>query len=438
MGAPDFGADFAALLARVAREVQDDQLSPIRWTEGDLTLASMPEDAQSARRLGVLLARAARELGARSVRVNELPADLAYELALGVQLGAYRFTRFKSDEKPQLEQLSVGGLRHEDVQRVDAVAQGVTLARDLVNLPFSALDARGLARVAAQLSEAHALELEVWDRAECEVRGLGLFLAVAQGTSHEPQFIQLRHRPEKATRVIALVGKGVMFDTGGYSLKTSQGMVTMKCDMGGAAAVLGAMKTVALLAPQVEVRAYVAATDNAVSDHAMRPGDIFRGASGKTVEVTNTDAEGRLTLADALAVADDDAPDAIIDLATLTGAKVTALGEDIAALFANDDALARELLSAAGRAGEPLWQLPLHAPYLKGYQKGPADLKNSDLKPAGGSIKAALFMQEFVTRPWAHLDIAGNALSESENDFGPAGGTGYGVMTLVELIAPRA
>lgn len=436
-GAPSLGADFGALLNRVAQETKGDKLSVLHWTERDYALAPLPEDPASARKLGVHLARTARDLGAASARVGELPAPLAFELALGAGLGAYRFTRFKADDKPALESLAVGGLSESDARRAFALLEGVALARDLVNLPFNALNARDLARIAREMAARHGLDFTVWDRTECELRGLGLFLAVAAGSAHEPQFIQLRYRPENPKRVVALVGKGVMFDTGGYSLKTAQGMLTMKGDMGGAAAVLGAMQAVARLAPDVEVRAYVAACDNAVSDRAMRPGDVFRGANGKTVEVTNTDAEGRLTLADALAVADDEAPHAIIDLATLTGAKVTALGDDVAALFANDDALAREIQDAAKRAGEFVWQLPLHAPYLKSYKKGPADLKNSDLKPAGGSIKAALFMSEFVTRPWAHLDIAGNALSEAEHDGGPAGGTGFGVLTLVELLAPR-
>ncbi|WP_281173190.1 leucyl aminopeptidase family protein, partial [Deinococcus pimensis] len=225
------------------------------------------------------------------------------------------------------------GLTDAEAARVEATAAGVTLARDLVNRPYNALDAMALADVARGLAEEHGLEFEAWDREECARRGLGLFLSVAQGSEQEPRFITLRYRPEGARRSVALVGKGVMFDTGGYTLKTMQGMATMKGDMGGAAAVLGAMKAVALLAPDTEVRAYVAATDNAVSATAMRPGDVFRGVTGKTVEVTNTDAEGRLTLADALAVAEMDAPDVVVDLATLTGAKVTALGDDVAALF---------------------------------------------------------------------------------------------------------
>jgi leucyl aminopeptidase len=435
--ASGLGPELDAALARQGRKVKPGQLTVLRWADRDYSLAPLPADAQTARTIGVGLARLAGELGARRVAVSELPPALADELALGVRLGAYRFTTYKADERPGLEEVAVGGLKAGAVSRVQAVADGVTLARDLVNLPFNDLDAEALAAVARDLADTHGLELEVWDRAECERRGLGLFLAVAAASAHEPRFIQLRYRPASPMRSVALVGKGVMFDTGGYSVKTAQGMATMKGDMGGAAAVLGAMKAVARLAPGVEVRAYVAACDNAISGPGMRPGDIYRGLTGKTVEVTNTDAEGRLTLADALAVAEGDAPDAIVDLATLTGAKVTALGDDIAALFSNDDSLAGQLQEAAARAGERVWRLPLPDHYLKGYRKGVADLKNSDMKPSGGSIKAALFLREFVTRPWAHLDIAGNALREEEHELGPAGGTGYGVMTLVELIAPR-
>ncbi|MBB6100140.1 leucyl aminopeptidase [Deinobacterium chartae] len=434
---PDLGPEFAALAARLSQGLEGERTATLRWTDGDYLLAAAPENAEAARALGVRLTRAAQGLEARSAQVSGLTGELAAELALGAKLAAYRFTRFKDDGKPTLEALSVTGLDEALLKRVEAIAEGVALARDLVNLPFNALNALDLTAVAQDLAQQHGLELTVWDRAECERRGLGLFLAVAQGSPVEPQFIQLRYRPAQPKRTVALVGKGVMFDTGGYSLKTSAGMVTMKCDMGGAAAVLGAVKALALLAPDVEVRAYVAATDNAVSGTAMRPGDIYTAVNGKTVEITNTDAEGRLTLGDALAVASAENPDLIVDLATLTGAKITALGDDIAALFCNDSALETEIRSAAARAGERVWPLPLEKRYLKGYQKGVADLKNSDLSPAGGSIKAALFLQEFVSGAWAHLDIAGNALSDQEHDLGPAGGTGFGVMTLVELVAPR-
>lgn len=422
--------------ARAATNLKDGDLVLVRGETRDVALALPPLDATAARSLGVKFARLAKDVRATSVTTDEFEADVASAFALGVTLGAYRFTKFKADDAPVLSSVSVGGLSAQAAERVAAVSGGVNLARDLVNRPLNDLTPKEFTREAAKLAEEFGLELEVWGKAECEVRGMGLFLAVNEGSAHEPQFIQLTYKPENPTRVVALVGKSVMFDTGGYSIKPAAGMVTMKCDMGGGAAVLGAMRAVARLKPDVEVRAYLPACDNAISGSAMRPGDIFRGANGKTVEVTNTDAEGRLTLADALTVACDEGADLVVDLATLTGAKVTALGDDLAALFTSDAAVELELREAAARACEGMWPLPLHSKYLAGYKKGPADLKNSDLKPAGGAIKAALFLREFVTKPWAHLDIAGCAFAEGEHDLGPSGGTGYGVMTLVELVAP--
>jgi len=436
-GTPDGLHDLAGVLGRIREQLKPGEAKHVPWRDRDYAVALTPGTAADARQVGLGVASVARAARARTVDLSGLPDGLAYEITLGVLLGAYRFTRYRTPETPELERVAAG-LSDADAARLRAVVAGVNLARELVNTPFNDLTPLGLATTARQLSEQYRLYLDVWDRAECERRGLGLFLAVAQGSVDEPYFIRLTYRPESPRRVVALVGKGVMFDTGGYSLKPSQGMLGMKGDMGGAAAVIGAMRAVAELAPDVEVRAYVAACDNAVSADAMRPGDVYRGVSGKTVEVTNTDAEGRLTLADALAVADADGADVIIDLATLTGAKVTALGNDIAALFASDDALAAEVEDAARRAGEKVWRLPLEPSYLKTYRSGIADLKNSDMKPAGGSIKAATFLSEFVRRPWVHLDIAGNALREGEDERVGGGATGFGVMSLVEFVAPRA
>ncbi|PYE56358.1 leucyl aminopeptidase family protein [Deinococcus yavapaiensis] len=422
--------------ARVATTLKDGEVTLVRGESRDVALALPPLDVSAARALGVKIARLAKDVRATSVSTDEFNPEFAPAFAIGVTLGAYRFTKFKSDDAPVLSSVSVGGLTDELAERIVAVASGVNLARDLVNRPLNDLTPKDFTREAHKLADEFGLELEVWGRAECEVRGMRLFLAVNEGSAHEPQFIQLTYKPQHATRVIALVGKSVMFDTGGYSIKTSAGMATMKCDMGGGAAVLGAMRALALLKPDVEVRAYLPACDNAISGAAMRPGDVFRAANGKTVEVTNTDAEGRLTLADALTIACDEGADLVVDLATLTGAKVVALGDDLAALFTSDAAVEFELREAAARADEGMWPMPLHSAYLKGYKKGPADLKNSDLKPSGGAIKAALFLREFVTKPWAHLDIAGCAFAEGEHDLGPSGGTGYGVMTLVELVAP--
>ena len=433
---PEAARQLGASAARLLPELKGSQLELLRLAQQDAALAVSPTSAGEARRLGVAVARCAHTVKAASVGVLGLEAVFAGEFALGIQLGSYRFARYKPDETPEIQTVSIQNLSQEDAHRSACLTSGVFLARDLVNTPYNHLNAEDFSEVARTVAESTGLEIRVWGQKECEDHGMGLFVAVGQGSAHQPQFIRLTYRPDQVSaqpRITALVGKGVMFDTGGYSLKPAGGMYGMKGDMGGAAAVLGAMQIVATLKPPHEVRAYIAATDNAVSALAMRPGDVFRALNGKHVEVTNTDAEGRLILADALTLAVQEGADEIIDIATLTGAKVTALGDDLAALFSNDAALGDAMRGAADQAQEAVWELPLHAPYLESYRSGVADLKNSDMIVAGGSVKAALFLQEFVSGPWAHLDIAGNALKEKAHPFGPAGATGYGAMLLAEL-----
>ncbi|CAM4084249.1 M17 family metallopeptidase [Deinococcus marmoris] len=402
-----------------------------RGEDGDTALALAPADAQDARELGAALAKLARELKAETVQVAA--TDHANALASATLAAGWQDRRYKGvDSHKEEVQLQVEGLDAAALARIQGMAAGVTFARELVSAPANHLNPATMAREAQKLS-GHGVEVEVWDGPNIEARGMGLLAAVAAGSVTGPRLIRLTLPAKgKATRIIALVGKGITFDTGGYSLKSGAGMYGMKNDMGGAGAVLGAMRALAELRGSIpdgtEVRAYVAAAENMVGPHAMRPGDVYRAANGKTVEVTNTDAEGRLVLADALAVACDEGATEIVDLATLTGVKVAALGNDMAALFSSDRALAARLQAGAEAAGELLWEFPLHQPYLKSYRKNTiADLKNSDMVPAGGSIKAALFLQQFVTRPWAHLDIAGNAAKEDV-------ATGWGVGTLVEYV----
>ncbi|OLV19284.1 M17 family metallopeptidase [Deinococcus marmoris] len=402
-----------------------------RGENGDTALALAPADAQDARELGAALAKLARELKAETVKVTA--TDHAAALASATLAAGWEDRRYKGgDDQKDEVQLQVEGLDAAALARIRGMAAGVTFARELVSAPANHLNPATMAREAQKLS-GHGVEVEVWDGGGIEARGMGLLAAVAAGSVTGPRLIRLTLPAQgKATRIIALVGKGITFDTGGYSLKSGAGMYGMKNDMGGAGAVLGAIRALAELRASIpdgtEVRAYVAAAENMVGPHAMRPGDVYRAANGKTVEVTNTDAEGRLVLADALAVACDEGATEVVDLATLTGVKVAALGNDMAALFSSDRALAARLQAGAEAAGELLWELPLHQPYLKSYRKNTiADLKNSDMVPAGGSIKAALFLQQFVTRPWAHLDIAGNAAKEDV-------ATGWGVGTLVEYV----
>ncbi|MBB5233572.1 M17 family metallopeptidase [Deinococcus budaensis] len=432
-------AEEAALPAQVTRDLKPGAVRLLsRGAEGDVAVALAPADAAQARELGAALVKVATELGARSVEVEALPPEAAAHaqaLTLAALAAGSRDARYRAEARPGPAELVVEGLSDPERASVQALQAGVGFARELVNAPANLLNPATLAREARTLG-AYGADVAVWDGAEIEARGMGLLAAVAAGSEAGPRLIRvtLPARGE-VSRVIALVGKGVTFDTGGYSIKPAAGMTTMKGDMGGAATVLGAMRALAQLRDRlpegVEVRAYVPAAENMVGPHAMRPGDIYRAANGKTVEVVNTDAEGRLILADALAVACDEGATEIVDVATLTGAKLVALGTDIAGLFSTDPSLAACLKASAEACGEFVWELPLHAPYLKAFQKETlADLRNADLVPAGGSIKAALFLREFVTRPWAHLDIAGNALKDGQ-------ATGWGVGTLVGYVLGR-
>jgi leucyl aminopeptidase len=265
--------------------------------------------------------------------------------------------------------------------------------------------------------------------------GMGAFLGVAAGSEQPPRFIHLSYVPARPRRRVAIIGKGITFDAGGLDLKTAEGMLRMKDDMSGAAAVLGIMRALPTLAPAVEVHGLIAATENMPSGTAFRPGDVLRAMNGTTIEIGNTDAEGRLTLADAICYAREHVkPDEMIDMATLTGACVVALGPQCSGLFSNNQPLARRLLGAAEAAGERVWQLPLIDEYREGLKSEVADINNVGQR-GGGAITAALFLKEFAgDTPWAHLDIAGPAFTERDTPLAPKGGTGVAVRTLLAYL----
>ncbi|XOB98123.1 leucyl aminopeptidase [Deinococcota bacterium DY0809b] len=394
------------------------------------------------RRAGVKVAEVAVERGVREVAVENFLAErfgkreTSRVLAEGLLLGAYRFTKYQSEAKPPRARFVIAQGYGPVVEAAAAVAEGVWLARDLVNEPPNVLNPVELARRAEKVAAEAGLEVRVLGPEEIQELGMGAYWAVAKGSANEPRFIELVYRPEdEPVRKLALVGKGLTFDTGGYSLKPPESMKTMKGDMAGAAAVIGAMKAIAALKPPVEVRAYVAAAENMISGHAYRVDDVIRAMNGKTIEVLNTDAEGRLTLADALAYASRAEPDAIVELSTLTGSCVVALGREVAGLFAADEALGREVQRAAEAAGEKVWPMPMEEAYKRKLKSKVADLANVGDR-AGGAIQAALFLAEFADAPFVHLDIAGPGFAPAAEDhaFGPAGGTGFGVRTLVEWV----
>lgn len=398
----------------------------------------------------------ARQLAKRATVATTLaqaagrrPAEAVQAVVEGHLLGAYRFDRYKtsSEEGPdRLERYTVLGSPRWDarearaaVARAEVVAVSVRFTRDLVNTPARDLTPAALAEVARAMAEEVGLEARIWDEHELAEGGFGGILGVGQGSASPPRLIELTYRGAAASQPpIALTGKGITFDSGGLSIKTSDGMETMKDDMGGAAAVLGAMRAIALLRPRVNVVAAIPSAENMPSGTATRPGDVLRHRGGKTSEVLNTDAEGRLVLADALAYLAEKRPRAIVDAATLTGACMVALGEDLWGLFSTDRALARALLAAGEAVGEPGWELPLHRPYRSLIDSDVADVKNVG-KRYGGAITAALFLAEFVGDvPWAHLDVAGPAFRDKAGDYAPKGATGIPVRTLVAYVLGEA
>lgn len=321
------------------------------------------------------------------------------------------------------------------VEVAQAIAAGVILARDLVNMPPNVATPTKLAETAQTIADAHNLNIIIGGRDWAAERNMGGFLAVAKGAGEEPKFVVLEHNGDRDdVETVVLVGKGITFDTGGISIKPSERMDAMKSDMGGAAAVLGAMKVVGDLNLPLRVIGITPCTENMPDANAYRPADVITISNGKTVEIISTDAEGRMVLADGLVYAAQYSPKAVIDLATLTGACMVALGTNIAAgLFATDDWLRDKLLAAAENAHERLWPLPLWPDYRKAIESDVADMKNSGGR-MGGVATSAVFLQEFTSYPWAHLDIAGMALSEGKVAYEPRGGTGYGVRLLVELL----
>jgi len=413
---------------------------------------------EHARQAAAVAARAARDSGAKTVAlvqetfdVGETDAaDVAGALAEGVLLGQYKFDRFKkkADDAKRLSTatLLVSG-RHlaaarQAVRRATIVCRAVLDTRDLTNLPGNELNPAKLAAHARALARRHGLRCRVLAGRQLETNKLAGVLAVGGGSANPPRFIVVEYKPARSrAKPLVLVGKGVTFDSGGLSLKPSDAMMDMKTDMGGAAAVLNTMAVVAQIKPKFPVVALVPAVENMPSGTASRPGDIIRYASGQTVEIANTDAEGRLILADALLWAKRYKPAAVIDLATLTGACVIALGEHAIALFATEPELAKRIEEAGVAVFERVWPMPLWDEYEPQLDSDVADAKNTGGRPAG-TITAALFLKKFVqgaaTAPayaWAHLDIASTATTDKERPYTPKGATGIGVRLLTHLIS---
>jgi len=367
-------------------------------------------------------------------------ADIAAALVEGTELATYRFDRYKGSDgddepRPRIESLALVGASEAagEAARVALVAaRAANRARELQNLPANVVTPSYLADRAREIASAHErISAEVMDRAEVEKLGMGGLVGVARGTDEEPRLIVLRH--EGPGETLGLVGKAVTFDSGGISIKPSSRMHEMKMDMSGGAAVIEAVAAIAELELDVDVLAVVPATENMPSGHALKPGDVITQHNGKTVEIINTDAEGRLILADALSWCAEQGADRIVDLATLTGAVLTALGSTYAGLVSNDDEWASRVLEAGEASGELAWRLPLHEEYKALTRGSITDLVNASEKRKASTIYAASFLEEFVdSKPWVHLDIAGTAWDVGREYVGK-GATGFGVRLLVEL-----
>jgi leucyl aminopeptidase len=380
-----------------------------------------------------------------------LPGDDAEDTALfmldRLAHSDYRYLAFKTDEEArridvQCTLIPAGELEDSAGKRIlekaNVIAESVRLARDLGNAPGNEITPTRLADRAREVAKETGLQCTIHDRKQIEKLGMGGLLAVNRGSFEEPRFIVLEWAPRKAKKTVCFVGKGITFDSGGISIKPAEKMEEMKFDMSGAGTVLAIMRAVALLELPVRVVGLIPATDNLPGGKAYKPGDIIRTMSGKTVEIVNTDAEGRMILSDALHYSIRYAPDHLIDFATLTGACVVALGYEASGLFSNDDDLAQLLINASQRAGEPVWRLPEWDDYKEYIRSEWADMKNAGGR-WGGAVTAALFLKQFVQCPsWAHLDIAGTAYTESENARDPRGATGTGVRMALRFLETLA
>lgn len=419
------------------------------------------KSAASIRQLGHDAVRKAQAHGAASVVVDLgwsqagalpwsgesslSPAQCGNLLAQGLELGTYAYDQFLSEDNKRPNSVAKVGVAASDLAASEGTKAGqitaaaVARARDLANGPAELVTPTFLAKTAEEIVKNASnadVSLTVLDRKDCEARGMGCYLGVAKGSAEPPKFIHLRYKPKGSSKGrIALIGKGVTFDSGGYSLKPTDGMLDMKLDMSGSAAVIGAFQGLVGLEVPYEVHVIVAATENMVSGHAYRLGDVLHASNGKFVEINNTDAEGRLTMADAMVYAAALEPDYMIDFATLTGACIVALGPKIAGVMTHDEELATQWMAAADQTGETMWRLPLPEDLKEQLQSKIADMKNTGER-WGGALTAGLFLSEFTEgRRWMHVDIAGPAMASKPHGITTPGGSGFPVSTILQLLS---
>jgi leucyl aminopeptidase len=442
------GKGISALIEREKFEGKIGQTTNFTPTDGvsasNIVVVGLGKDdefnSHKLRQASGASAKKARDLSAKKVAttlcgVGDIAADAAAQTIVeGAVMGTYQYTRFKTEDvKPNpIEQIEIIG----DVDARTAidkgriVAESVNLARDLINGPANLVTPTYLAEQAKAVATEFGLDCRVIEPKEMKTLGMNLLLCVAQAGREEPRFIALKYTSPNAKKTVALVGKGLTFDAGGLCLKSSGGLEGSKDDMSGGAAVLAAMRAVAALKPNVNVLGIIPSTENMIGGNATRPGDVITGLSGKSVEINNMDAEGRLILADGVTFAENEGADEIIDIATLTGACVGALGKRIAGIMGTDQGMIDKLIAAGDACGEKLWQLPLHDEYEESLKSDIADMKNCPNE--AGIITAAFFIKKHIKEtPWAHLDIAGPCCSDKDTPLGPKGGAGFGVLTFL-------
>jgi leucyl aminopeptidase len=409
-------------------------------------LGKVSDGALALRRAASVAARFAGKIGVAELAFVAANADAAAveAIAVGLDLGAWRYTDLltlppENERRAMLERATIlaDASAQSGLDAGIALAHGYAVARRLAMMPGNVCTPDTFVETANDLAQRHGVKVSVMGRAEMEKEGMGSFLCVAQGTPEDPKLITIEYRGGGDAKPVALVGKGLCFDTGGISIKPAERMEWMKFDMCGAAGVLGAMEAIARMKLPVNVVGVIGATTNMPSGTAVKPGDVVRASNGKTIEIINTDAEGRLVLADCLAYVKRFEPSAVIDAATLTGAIVIGLGHNAIGVFGSDAPLVQEVLAAGKRASEPGWELPLWDEYREQIKSDVADLKNTGGR-AAGSITAAWFLREFTDYPWVHLDVAGTAYSESDLGHLPKGPTGTPTGLFVEFVRGRA
>jgi leucyl aminopeptidase len=392
---------------------------------------------------------AARQANAKGLRTLAIAFDPSKDsevqaIAEGCWLAGYQYLRFKtkSEKDKQLQSVMVCTAQTQEtpIQIAEVHCRAVSLVRDFVNEPPDFLKPSTLARKAEAIARKHKLRCRIFEAPELEKMGAHAFLSVGKGSTEQGRMVHLTYKPRKNSGVhVALIGKGITFDSGGLSLKTEKQMEHMKSDMAGAATALACVQAAAELKLPITVTALLMATENMPGGGANRPGDVVRSMNGKTIEITNTDAEGRLALADGLTFAQRLNPDYLVDIATLTGAQVVGLGRLMGAAIGNDDSFVQQVVRAGKNAGETMWPLPLFEPYRDLIRSDIADIRNSSGIPEAGTIQAALFLSEFINHPkWVHLDIAGPAWQEREWDIYSKAASGFGVRCLINLLTDIA